>query len=106
MKIQNVEGLSNADITRELQNGGRFIIFTYTISIIVMTFKRSSDVYFVKAGESAVVKGLPFTFISLFLGWWGIPWGPIYTFGSLFTNLGGGKDVTHEIFSSVVQPAE
>lgn len=105
MKIQNVEGMSNDDLARELQNGGKFVMFTYTISIIVMTFKRSSDIYFVKAGESATVKGLPFTFLSLVLGWWGIPWGPIYTIGSLFTNLGGGKNVTEEVLASVVQRA-
>ena len=59
-----------------------------------MTFRRSSDIYFVRAGESAVGKGLGFTLLTLFLGWWGIPWGPIYSIGSISTNLGGGKDVT------------
>ena len=103
MKIKNVEGLTTDQINKELQAGGKFVFYQFTISIIVLTFKRSSDIYFVRAGESAAVKGIPYSLISLFFGWWGIPWGPIYTIGSLFTNLGGGKDVTHEVLQSANQ---
>lgn len=106
MKIKNVEGLTTDQINKELQNGGKFVLYQFTISIIVMTFKRSSDIYFVRAGESAAVKGIPYTLISLFLGWWGIPWGPIYTIGSLFNNLGGGKDVTAEVLQSANQAGQ
>lgn len=101
MNIRNIEGMTTEQINRELQNGGKFVIYQYTISIIVMTFRRSSDIYFIKEGESGVVKGLPFTFISLLFGWWGIPWGPIYTIGSLISNLGGGKNVTTEVLNSI-----
>jgi len=30
-------------------------------------------------------------------GWWGIPWGVIYTLGSLGTNFAGGKNVTDDV---------
>lgn len=40
---------------------------------------------------------MPYTMLTLFVGWWGIPWGPIYTIMCLATNLGGGKDVTSEV---------
>jgi hypothetical protein len=30
-------------------------------------------------------------------GWWGIPWGPIFSIQSLITNFKGGKDLTAEI---------
>ncbi len=101
MEIKNIEGLTTDQINRELESGGKFVVYQYTISILVMTFRRSSDVYFIRSGESATVKGLGFTFLSLILGWWGIPWGPIYTIGSIFNNLSGGKDVTSEIIQSV-----
>ena len=39
-------------------------------------------------------RGLPWTLLTLLAGWWGIPWGPIYTIQSLVVNLKGGKDVT------------
>jgi hypothetical protein len=65
-----------------------------------MTFKRPTDVYFIRAGEGTVGKSIGFTLVSLVVGWWGIPWGPIYTIGSLFTNLSGGKNVTNEVIAS------
>ncbi len=103
MTIKNIEGLSTDQINTHLAQGAKFVMYQYTISIVVMTFKRSSDIYFIRAGESGTIKGLPFTFISLFLGWWGIPWGPVYTIGSLYNNLSGGKDVTKEILQTTNQ---
>lgn len=101
--IKNIEGLTNDQINRELSHGAKFVVYQFTISIIVMTFRRSSDVYFVRAGESGVLKGLPFTLITFIFGWWGIPWGPIYSIGSLYHNLRGGKNVTDEIITAVNQ---
>lgn len=88
-------------INRELAHGGRFVIYQFAISVIIMTFRRSSDIYFVRAGESAFIKGLPYTLLSFVLGWWGIPWGPIYTVGSLYTNFSGGKNITKEVLTSL-----
>ena len=99
MKIVGIEGMTGDQLQAELQQGAKFVIFQYCISIIIMTFKRSSDIYFVRTGESPVGKGLVFTLISLFLGWWGIPWGPIYTIQALITNFRGGKDVTQDVLA-------
>jgi len=99
--IKNTEGLSASDITNELKNGGKFVVFQYCVSIIVMTFKRGSDIYFIKAGESTVKHSIGFTLITTFFGWWGIPWGPIYSVGALYSNLSGGKDVTQEVLNSL-----
>lgn len=96
-EIKGIEGLSLNDINEEVQQGAKFVSYTYCISIILMTFKRPSDIFFIKSGESAIAKGLPYTFLSLLLGWWGIPWGPIYTLAALFSNTGGGKDITPEV---------
>jgi hypothetical protein len=78
----------------EPQRGGKFVVYNYCISLLVVTFRRSTDVYFIRENENAVVKGLPWTLLTLVMGWWGIPWGPIYTVSSLVVNLKGGKDVT------------
>src|SRR5437868_10400114 len=100
--IQGLEGLTGAQLQRELSRGGRFVMFEYCISIIVMTFRRSSDVYFIRAGEGTAGKSLGYTLVSLFFGWWGIPWGFIYTPMALVTNLGGGRDVTQQLLASLV----
>lgn len=103
MDIQGVNGLTDEQVADEVRHGAKFVFYTYTVSIIVMTFKRPTDIYFVRAGENRVVKGLGWTILTLFLGWWGIPWGPIYTIGTLFRNLAGGRDVTEEVLTSILE---
>lgn len=105
MKIIGIETMSPDQIQWEVQRGGKFVVFQYTISIIVMTFRRGSDIYFIKAGEGTGSKGLPFTLMSLLLGWWGFPWGPIFTIGSLITNFSGGKNVTANVLPFLLQQA-
>lgn len=101
MKIKNINGLSADALERKVAEGGRFVYFAFTISLVVITFKRTSGVYLLHAGESAVAKGIPFTILSFLFGWWGIPFGPKYTIQSISTNLAGGKDVTDEVMSTV-----
>jgi hypothetical protein len=101
-KIIGLEDIqSDGQLQQELQQGGKFVMYQYCISILVLTFRRSSNVYFIRHEENAVLKGLPFTLLSLLLGWWGIPWGPIYTIQSIWVNFSGGKDVTKEIMPSM-----
>ncbi len=101
MKIKNINGLSADDLERKVAEGGRFVYFAFTISLIVVTFKRTSGVYLLHTGENAAVKGILFTMLSFLFGWWGIPFGPKYTIQSIRTNLTGGKDVTDEVMSTV-----
>jgi hypothetical protein len=42
---------------------------------------------------------MPWTLLTIVLGWWGIPWGPVYSIQSLVVNLKGGKDVTAEVMA-------
>jgi len=81
----------------EIRRGAKLVYYQYAISILVMSFRRASSIYFIPAGENAIAKGLPWTGLSLLAGWWGIPWGPIWTVQALVTNFRGGKDVTAEI---------
>jgi hypothetical protein len=100
-KIVGIDGLNDTEINFELQRGAKFVLYQYCISLLVVTFKRSSDIYFVRQGESRMVKGLPWIALSALLGWWGIPWGPIYTVQSLITDFRGGKDVTTELMANL-----
>ena len=99
MKIKGLEGLSGTEIQNEIEKGAKFVLFTYCISLLVVTFRRSSNVYFVRPRESAIKYGWPWLLISLIFGWWGIPWGPIYTLQALFRSF-SGKNVTAEILQS------
>ncbi len=101
MKIRNIEGLSAQDILQEAGQGGRFVYFAYTISLVVVTFKRTSDVYLVRKGESRLKRKWPYTLLTVLFGWWGLPFGPKYSLQAIRTNLRGGKDVTDEVISTV-----
>lgn len=101
MQIHGLENVTPQQLSQEILRGGKFVIFEYCISLVLITFKRPSGIYFIRAGESAASKSITFTLISLVLGWWGFPWGPIYTIASLATNLRGGKDVTMEVMNAL-----
>lgn len=101
MQIKGIDGLSLEDLHREIAGGGRFVFYKYCVSVIVLTFQRPSDIYFVRGGESAFAKGLGYSALTLLLGWWGIPWGPIYSVGALATNFRGGHDVTNEVLADL-----
>jgi len=101
-KIVGLEDIkSDGHLQQEIQQGGKFVIYQYCISLLVITFKRSSNIYFITHEQNALVKGIPFTLLSLVLGWWGIPWGPIYTIQSIWMNFKGGKDVTQQVLASM-----
>jgi hypothetical protein len=97
MAIQGLGNMSPDQLQFEIQRGAKLVRYQYCVSLLVITFRRSSEVYFIPAGESAISRGLPWTLITLVAGWWGIPWGPIFSIQSLITNFKGGKDLTAEI---------
>ena len=100
-KIRGIDGMSREAIASELQRGGRFVQFQYCVSALIITFKRGTDVYLVRAGESPAIKGLGWTLLTFVAGWWGIPWGPIYTVQSLWVNLRGGHDLTAQVANTM-----
>jgi hypothetical protein len=103
MKIQGIEGMSPDQLQFEIQRGAKLVCYHYCVSVVLMTFRRSSPVYFIPAGESTLAKGLPWTLLTLLLGWWGIPWGPIFSIQSLIVNFRGGKDLTADISASLAR---
>ena len=98
--IVGISGMSPAELSFEVQRGARFVQNQYCISALVVTFKQGTDIYLVRAGDSRLVKGFGWTLLTLVGGWWGIPWGPIYTVQSLWVNLRGGHDLTPQAASA------
>lgn len=103
--VPGTENLTATDIAEEVLAGGRFVFFQYCISVILMTFRRPTEMVFLKQGEDAGKHALGWSLLTLFAGWWGFPWGPIYTIGALVTNMSGGKDVTREILAGLLPSA-
>jgi hypothetical protein len=104
LKIIGIEGLTAESIRHDVAHGAKFVIYSYNFSLLIVSFKRSSNIHFVRAGQSRIIKGLPFTLIALVCGWWGIPHGVIFTFQTFGTNFSGGKDVTEAVLASLAPP--
>ena len=99
MPIHGIDNLSLSEVEHELTEGGCFVFYEYCISFVVFSLRRPTDIYFLRSNDTGLLRGVPYTLISLFLGWWGLPWGPIYTPLTIFTNLSGGHDVTPEVWT-------
>lgn len=95
--IKGFDGVSPEELEWELDHGACFVAYEYCISVFIISFHRTSDPVFVRHNEDPMTKGLSYTLLTLFAGWWGIPFGPIFSIMSLYTNFRGGKDVTDEV---------
>jgi len=104
MRIVGAENLSLEQIEQDVREGGRFVIFYYAVSAFVITFKFPTDIYYLRPGQSATSKSLSYTLITLVAGWWGFPFGPIYSIMALVNNLSGGKNVTAEVLRTLRPP--
>lgn len=103
MQIKNIEGLRVSQVRDLVGQGGKFVVFPYTISFVIMTLKRSSDIYFIRPDENTFKYSYGYALLNLIIGWWGIPWGPIYTIGSAYHHVVGGKDLTAVVMSHLTQ---
>jgi len=99
--IKGIDGMTPDQVAFEVNRGGKFVRYRYCFSAMVVTVMQGTDIYFVRAGENRIVKGLPWTLLTLVVGWWGIPWGPIRTVHSLWINFSGGDDLTADVVSAM-----
>ena len=67
----------------------RYFCFSETKSFLFFTRRtQNSGIFCQNCADKVAYKS---TFITSLLGWWGFPWGFIYTPAALITNLMGGK---------------
>ncbi len=82
MKVYSIKKTSNLsieEIITDINKGGKFISYGYCVSIVALTFRLTSSPYFIKSTELPSKYRLKYNILSLLFGWWGLPWGPIYT---------------------------
>ena len=96
MTLDELKKQPDGWLSEDLEKGGKFVIFPYVFSLILITHKDYSAVYYIASYEHAIKHGWMYALISLIVGWWGIPWGPIYTLESLIRGF-IGEDVTEKV---------
>ena len=72
-------------------------------SFLIVTFKFPTRVYLVEH-ERTWLAAAACSAVSLIFGWWGLPWGPIYTVQVVAKNLGGGLRITASDRLRALQP--
>lgn len=81
----------------DLQTGAQFVVYQYAVSIVIASFLQPSGIQIVRANGSRLLRGLPWTMVSLLAGWWGIPAGPIFTIAAVIRNSRGGIDLSDTV---------
>ena len=67
--------------------------FDVSVSMLLVSSKFSSQ-YVIDGHPSTSRLKTASTCASLLLGWWGIPFGPVYTVMAVYRNLSGGHETT------------
>ena len=104
--MPGTEGKSVRQIIDEIPSGGRFVMFQYVFSLIILTFRRNSPICYLAPGRSGAGAAFGWSLIPLCFGWWGIPWGIIHTIAALWRNSSGGVDVTEPILAQLIGPQQ
>lgn len=66
----------------------RYVVYRQVISFVLATTR--TPVHGLYCSACARAKAFKASAISAAAGWWGIPWGPIYTIGAILKNAFGG----------------
>lgn len=91
--------MSNAELRDYVQKGWRCVRYLWCTSNVIHTVERKSRVHLTENWQDRYLRGLGYSFLSLALGPWGVPWGLWRTAESIWTNLTGGLDVTDEMIA-------
>lgn len=98
--LAGTEGMTLGDVELDVLKGGRFLRYPWNVSVIVLSFRNSSQLTYVRSDRSAGAGALGWGVFSLCFGWWGFPWGIVYTPLSLWHNTRGGADHTADVLKA------
>jgi hypothetical protein len=99
--VRRAGGMTTAALRGAVASGARFVAFPYCESWLIVSFRRVSPPTLIRPGEPAWRVGGVQILHSLLFGWWGFPWGPIWTVGTIWRTLRGGLDVTEEVMADL-----
>lgn len=68
----------------------RRVRFEVCYSVVVLTVRWRSASRLTTSPWHRLALGIPYALASLALGPWGLPWGPVWTLVTVWTNLTGG----------------
>lgn len=91
------------DLEEKIQRGGRFVVFPYAISFLVVTMQQLSPAIYISGDKDLNFFARKYVRKNYQYGLWAIPWGIIKTFDYLKVIREGGLDVTEDIMLNLTQ---
>ncbi len=99
MRIKGINDMTLPDVEAAVGKGAKFVYFEFCISLLIITFRRSSSIYFIKTAKERWLLTAYYDLVTFLLGWWGLPWGLVYTPLALVRNTIGGHNKTVAIMN-------
>jgi hypothetical protein len=94
---------SIANVVDFVMAGNRFVTIPYVFSMLVLTFRRNmGGVHTVRTGHWPIGQMVQAAIVTSWFGWWGFPFGIIYSILSCYYLFRGGRDATKEILEKTV----
>ncbi|WP_200266643.1 hypothetical protein [Luteolibacter pohnpeiensis] len=95
------------DFLERVKRGERVITIPYVLSILILTLQRSmGGIHYVNSSNWPMGRIIIATIVTSIFGWWGLPFGPIFSLISLYYLWFGGRDQTRTMLKSMVGPVE
>lgn len=95
--------LPDHPMVADVMQGSRYVIYPFVVSILVLSFRRNfGGVRVVRTGSWPIVPLFGAALTTIALGWWGFPWGLIWSPIALFQLWNGGRDFTKDILSNEI----
>lgn len=100
------EHLTYEGLKQEIAQGGKFIVYSYCISLLfAVTLRRISPAYLVPASGPGKQIKKKYNRYNYLFGWWQIPTGLPTTIRNIKINNRGGLDVTEDIMLNITEAA-
>ncbi len=100
LKIPKDETFESIMVERD--NGAKFVFYEYVIPRpIIAPGRAPSKIYFVKKGDDKRYYR-KYNLITLFWGWWGLPFGPVYVY-KVVANNKKGNNVTEDVYENLTK---
>jgi len=84
------------------ERGATVVRYPYVISAVVASFSMESRAMLIEQPNERYTKAIPYLLVTFVFGWWGVPWGPIFTGKALWSLFQGGEDITESIREELV----
>ena len=103
LHLRGSRPLFDEELRTRIAAGARCVRFEYCLSVLFFTVRRQSPVYLTTSWQQRYLWGLWYSFLTLLLGPWGVPWGLLWTPWAVWVNTTGGSDCTAKVLGDLDQ---